>query len=43
MQKEKSLINRPLNKNIEPKQNAATNKILDLVEKNRMMIFLKVG
>ena len=31
MQKEKSLINRPINKNIKPKQNAATNKILDLV------------
>ena len=31
MQKEKSLINRPFNNNIEPKQNAATNKILDLV------------
>ena len=26
MQKEKSLINRPINKNIKPKQNAATNK-----------------
>ena len=42
MQKEKSLINRPFNNNIEPKQNAATNKILDLVGKNRMMIFLIV-
>lgn len=41
MQKEKSLINRPFNNNIEPKQNEATNKILDLVEKNRMMIFFE--
>lgn len=42
MQKEKSLINRPINKNIKSKLDVATNKILDLVGKNRMMIFLKV-
>ena len=43
MQKEKSLINRPINKNIKPKMDTATNKILDIVGKNRMMIFLRVG
>ena len=32
MQKEKSLINRPINKNIKPKQNAATNKILGVTK-----------
>ena len=42
MQKEKSLINRPINKNIKSKLDVATNKILYLVGKNRMMIFLKV-
>ena len=31
------------NKNIKSKLDVATNKILDLVGKNRMMIFLKVG
>ena len=41
MQKEKSLINRLFNKNIEPKQNAARNKILDLVGKNRMIILFE--
>ena len=39
MKKEKSLINRPNNKNIKSKQDAIINVILYLVGKSRMMIF----
>lgn len=41
IKKQKSLINRPNNKNIKSKQDAAINNNLYLVGKNRMMIFFE--